>query len=41
MEGGAAFSVRLIDCVGYLVPGAVGQLEEDLPSDGHHPLVRP
>ena len=31
MEDGAAFSVRLIDCVGYLVPGAVGQMEEDLP----------
>ena len=31
MEGGAAFSVRLIDCVGYLVPGAVGQTEDDAP----------
>lgn len=31
MEGGGAFSVRLIDCVGYLVPGAVGQLEDDAP----------
>lgn len=31
MEGGGACSVRLIDCVGYLVPGAVGQLEDDLP----------
>ena len=27
VEGGAAFQVRLIDCVGYMVPGAVGQLE--------------
>ena len=27
MDGSAAFQVRLIDCVGYLVPGAVGQLE--------------
>ena len=27
MEDGATFSVRLIDCVGYLVPGAVGQTE--------------
>jgi len=27
MEGGAAFQVRLIDCVGYLVNGAVGQME--------------
>ena len=24
MDGGTAFSVRLIDCVGYMVPGAVG-----------------
>ena len=31
MEDGAAFSVRLIDCVGYMVPGAVGQLEDDAP----------
>ena len=28
---GATFSVRLIDCVGYLVPGAVGQTEDDMP----------
>ena len=27
MEGGAAFQVRLIDCVGYMVEGAVGHLE--------------
>ena len=27
VEGGAAFQVRLIDCVGYMVSGAVGQLE--------------
>ena len=31
MADGAAFSVRLIDCVGYLVPGAVGQTEDDMP----------
>lgn len=31
MDDGAAFSVRLIDCVGYMVPGAVGQLEDDMP----------
>ena len=31
MEDGAAFSVRLIDCVGYMVPGAVGSLEDDMP----------
>lgn len=27
MDGGAAFQVRLIDCVGYMVRGAVGHLE--------------
>lgn len=31
LEGGASFSVRLIDCVGYMVPGAIGQYEEDTP----------
>ena len=28
LDGGAAFSVRLIDCVGYMVTGAVGQMAE-------------
>ncbi len=27
VEGGAAFQMRMIDCVGYLVPGAAGQME--------------
>ena len=31
LENGAAFSVRLIDCVGYLVPGAAGATEDDAP----------
>lgn len=31
MDGGAAMSVRLIDCVGYLVPGAVGATEDGMP----------
>ena len=31
MEGGAAFQVRLIDCVGYMVDGAVGQMEGEEP----------
>ena len=31
LEGGGACSLRLIDCVGYLVPGAEGQMEDDLP----------
>ena len=28
---GAVFSVRLIDCVGYIVPSAIGYIEEDQP----------
>jgi len=31
LEDGAAFSVRLIDCVGYMVKGAIGQFEDDSP----------
>lgn len=31
VEGGVSFSVRLIDSVGYLVRGAVGQMEDDAP----------
>ena len=31
MDSGASFSVRLIDCVGYMVPGAVGAMEDDAP----------
>lgn len=31
LPDGAAFSVRLIDCVGYMVPGAIGQMENDVP----------
>ncbi|MBE6995634.1 MAG: stage IV sporulation protein A [Ruminococcaceae bacterium] len=31
LEGGGAFSVRLIDCVGYMVNGAIGQFEDDAP----------
>lgn len=29
MEDGSTFSVRLIDCVGYMVPGALGQFDGD------------
>lgn len=28
MDGGAELSVRLIDCVGYMVDGAIGQMED-------------
>jgi len=31
LEGGGEFSVRLIDCVGYMVRGAIGQFEDDAP----------
>lgn len=31
LEGGSSFSVRLIDCVGYMVEGAMGQTEDDTP----------
>lgn len=31
MDGGGTFSVRLIDCVGYMVPGALGQFDGDGP----------
>jgi stage IV sporulation protein A len=31
MDGGASFSVRLIDCVGYMIPGVTGQFENDAP----------
>ncbi len=31
LDGGSSFSVRLIDCVGYMVPGAMGQTEDDMP----------
>ena len=31
LEEGVSFSVRLIDCVGYMVPGAVGQFENLAP----------
>ena len=31
LEDGSTFSVRLIDCVGYMVPGALGQYDGELP----------
>lgn len=31
LEGGGTFSVRMIDCVGYMVDGAIGQFEDDEP----------
>lgn len=31
LEQGAQFSVRLIDCVGYIVPSALGYVEDDQP----------
>ncbi len=31
LEQNTSFNVRLIDCVGYIVPGAIGHMEEDAP----------
>lgn len=31
MGGGASFSARMIDCVGYIVPSALGYIEDDQP----------
>ncbi len=31
LENKANFNVRLIDCVGYIVPSAIGYIEEDMP----------
>ena len=31
LSEGVSFSVRLIDCVGYMVKGAIGQMEDDMP----------
>lgn len=31
LDGGGGCSVRLVDCVGYMVPGALGQMEGDSP----------
>ena len=47
IEGEAHFRVRMIDCVGYMVRGAVGQFEGDVPrmvmtpwSDSEMPLAK-
>ncbi len=37
LEGGVDFRVRMIDCVGYLVPAAEGHMEGDLPRMVHTP----
>ncbi len=39
MDNGALLSVRLIDCVGYLVPGALGQMDGDAPRMVRTPWV--
>lgn len=31
LEGGGEFAVRMVDCVGYIVPSALGYIEEDKP----------
>ncbi|MBM6828882.1 stage IV sporulation protein A [Anaerotignum lactatifermentans] len=37
LEGGTDFRVRMIDCVGYLVPAAEGHMDGDLPRMVHTP----
>lgn len=31
LKNGAAFKMRMIDCVGYIVDGAIGHIEDDMP----------
>lgn len=31
IEGGVSFNVRMIDCVGYIIPSAIGYIENDAP----------
>lgn len=31
LEGGAKFNVRMIDCVGYIIPSAIGYFENEMP----------
>ncbi len=31
IEGNASFAVRMVDCVGYIVPSALGYVENDMP----------
>ena len=31
IEGTASFNVRMIDCVGYIIPSAIGYIENDAP----------
>lgn len=31
IDGGASFNVRMIDCVGYIIPSAIGYIENDAP----------
>ena len=35
VDGGAAFQMRMIDCVGYMIDGAVGQLEGETEENAH------
>lgn len=31
LDGGAKFNVRMIDCVGYIIPSAIGYFENEMP----------
>lgn len=39
LEGNAALKVRLIDCVGYIVPSSLGYFENEMPRMVRTPLV--
>lgn len=40
VDGTATLNVRMIDCVGYIVPSALGYIEDNAPPDGQNPVVR-
>ena len=39
LSGGGSFRARLVDCVGYMVQGALGHEEKQRSPPGQEPLV--
>lgn len=39
LDGNAHFNVKMIDCVGYVVPGAMGVTEDGKPENGADAMV--
>ena len=39
LEDGAKFNVRMIDCVGYIIPSAIGYFENEMPPNGGDSVV--